>query len=182
MQIERVLKDDRLRVSKVSWKFRIPTMYKFAVIYPCNLKVAYFLTVSIVFSVYKQTLRLNNLKTRTAMNTRISVFIICVEAIIYLLLYDLHDCTFKKDFEVTENFKTLEVWRKLKRVISYRLFLKTMLCKIFWEKLKYQTKLNKTEKILITVFAYFFSVNVKKFVLQRRLDTRLCPHLILRFC
>ena len=29
------------------------------------------------------------------MNAKISVFIIRVEAIIYLLLYSLHDCTFK---------------------------------------------------------------------------------------
>ena len=30
------------------------------------------------------------------MDAKISVFVICVEAIIYLLLYSLHDCTFKK--------------------------------------------------------------------------------------
>ena len=30
------------------------------------------------------------------MNIEISVFIICIEAIIYLLLYNLHDCTFKE--------------------------------------------------------------------------------------
>ena len=29
------------------------------------------------------------------MNAKISVFVICIEATIYLLLYDLHDCTFK---------------------------------------------------------------------------------------
>ena len=29
------------------------------------------------------------------MNAKISVFVICVEAIIHLLLYNLHDCTFK---------------------------------------------------------------------------------------
>ena len=29
------------------------------------------------------------------MNAKISVFVICVELIIYLLLYNLHDCTFK---------------------------------------------------------------------------------------
>ena len=29
------------------------------------------------------------------MNVKISVFIICAEAIIYLLLYNLHDSTFK---------------------------------------------------------------------------------------
>ena len=34
------------------------------------------------------------MKTRTAMNMKISVFFICVEAIIYLLLYNLYDCTF----------------------------------------------------------------------------------------
>ena len=28
------------------------------------------------------------------MNARISVFVICVETIIYLILYNLHDCTF----------------------------------------------------------------------------------------
>ena len=28
------------------------------------------------------------------MNVKISVFVIYVEAIIYLLLYNLHDCTF----------------------------------------------------------------------------------------
>ena len=28
------------------------------------------------------------------MNAKISVFVICVEAIIYLLLHNLHDCTF----------------------------------------------------------------------------------------
>ena len=30
------------------------------------------------------------------MNAKMSVFVICVEAIIYFLLYNLHDCTFKK--------------------------------------------------------------------------------------
>ena len=34
MQIEKALINDRLRVSKVSWKFCIPTIYNFAVIYP----------------------------------------------------------------------------------------------------------------------------------------------------
>ena len=29
------------------------------------------------------------------MNAKFSVFVICVEAIIYLLLYNLRDCTFK---------------------------------------------------------------------------------------
>ena len=58
MQIEKALINDCLRISKVSRKFRIATIYNFAAIYPWNLqfssKVAYFLTVSFVFFVYKQ--------------------------------------------------------------------------------------------------------------------------------
>ena len=34
MQIEKALINDRLRISKVSEKFRITTIYNFAVIYP----------------------------------------------------------------------------------------------------------------------------------------------------
>ena len=41
----------------------------------------YFLVVSIAFHVDKQNLRLNNLKTRTAMNAKILVFVVCVEVI-----------------------------------------------------------------------------------------------------
>ena len=33
-----------------------------------------------------------------AMNKKLSVFVISAEAIIYLLLYDLHDCTFNNFF------------------------------------------------------------------------------------
>ena len=58
MQIEKALINDRLRLSKVSWKFRIPTIYSFTVIYSWNLlffkKIARFLTAPVVFSVYKQ--------------------------------------------------------------------------------------------------------------------------------
>ena len=48
------------------------------------------------------------------MNAEISLFVICVEAIIYLLLYDLHDCTFKF-VQVTTLVKTLS---KLTRQIQ----------------------------------------------------------------
>ena len=46
-----------------------------------------------------KTLRLNNLKSRAAINAKISVFVICVEVIIYLLLYNLHDGTFNKRYK-----------------------------------------------------------------------------------
>ena len=58
MQIEKAQIYDCLRVSKLSWKFCFPSIYNFAVIYPWNLlfseKVAYFLSVPIVFSVNKE--------------------------------------------------------------------------------------------------------------------------------
>ena len=47
------------------------------------------------FRFIKKILRPNNLRTRTTMNAKISVLVICIEGIIYLLLYNLTDCTFK---------------------------------------------------------------------------------------
>ena len=64
----------------------------------------------IVFSVYKQyvTVEFFSVKTRTAMNMVISVLVICVETVIYLLLYKLHDCTFngnkQLEFSVVNDF------------------------------------------------------------------------------
>ena len=45
------------------------------------------------FLFINKTLWLNNLKSRTEMNARISVFAICAKVIIYFFIYDLHDCT-----------------------------------------------------------------------------------------
>ena len=47
------------------------------------------------FPFINKTLWLSNLKTRTVMNEKISVFVIWVEAIIYFLLDNMHDFTFK---------------------------------------------------------------------------------------
>ena len=53
MQIEKSLINDRSRISKVSWKFRIPIINNFVVIDTRNLlffkKVAYLLTFSNAF-------------------------------------------------------------------------------------------------------------------------------------
>ena len=45
---------------------------------------------------------------KLVMNGEISVFCICVEAIMYLLLYNLHDCTFKEKFPVGSPFLVKE--------------------------------------------------------------------------
>ena len=65
------------------------------------MKIAIFLKSSLLFKFQvsflfiNKTLQLYNFKTRTAMNAKISVFVIGVEAIIYLLLNNVQDCTFK---------------------------------------------------------------------------------------
>ena len=88
MQTEKALINDRLRIPKVPCKLHILNLLFFK-------KVAYFL---LSFLFINKTLRLNNLNTRTAMYAKISVFAICVEAIMYLLSYNLHHCTFKVFF------------------------------------------------------------------------------------
>ena len=100
MQIEKALINDCLHVSKVSWKFLIPTISNFAVIHPmkiryCFKKVAYFFTVFLLLFLFiNKILRLNNLKTETDINAKTWVFVIWFEVIIYLLLHNLHDCNF----------------------------------------------------------------------------------------
>ena len=42
------------------------------------------------------------------MNAKVSVFFICVEVIIYWLLYNLHDCTFKKRLILFKAFIELQ--------------------------------------------------------------------------
>ena len=54
-----------------------------------------------LFSFINKTLRLNILKARAAMNVKLSVFDICVEAVIYLLLHNLHDSNFKECTEIS---------------------------------------------------------------------------------
>ena len=49
------------------------------------------------FLFIKNSLRLNKLKTATGLNAKVSVVVICVEAIIYLLLHNLHDCNFNTE-------------------------------------------------------------------------------------
>ena len=56
-----------------------------------------------------KTLQLNNLKTRTAMNAKISGIFICVEVTIYLLLGNFHDCI---QFQRTHINGSFSNWQK----------------------------------------------------------------------
>ena len=98
MQIEKARINYQLLASKVSWGFCITTLYNFAVIYPWNLlfslKVGYFLTVSIVFLFTNKLYGSITWKLEQLWMYTFQCFFICTEVIIYLLLHNLHDCTF----------------------------------------------------------------------------------------
>ena len=82
------------------------------------------------FLFINKTLRLNNLKTRTAMNAKISIFVICVEAIIYLSLHNFHDCTFKHtDFNLSYR---LIMDLSSQRATFVLFYLKTLFFSRFW--------------------------------------------------
>ena len=88
------------------------------------------------FLFVNKTLRLNIFKIRAAINLEISVFVICAEAIIYLLLFNLHDFTFKNRF--LRNY-----------------LYPSVLTKIFLFKLWQQEDLKRAKKLY---FMYYFPV------------------------
>ena len=63
---------------------------KFVILLKGNLL---FNTFYCLFCLYTNPLRLYNLKTNKAMNAKRSGFVIYVKGIIYLLLYNLNECT-----------------------------------------------------------------------------------------
>ena len=50
------------------------------------------------------------------MNAKISVFVICVKVIIYLLLHNLHDCTFKRCPDCQKIFPLLSTFSMIIQV------------------------------------------------------------------
>ena len=71
-------------------------------------------------------------KTRTAMNAKISMFVVCFEAITYLLLYNLHDCTFEKRFGIwlllTLYFLCLDFLSKFSWIRAFFIFFIELRC------------------------------------------------------
>ena len=62
------------------------------------MKVAYFLSFCCLFLFLNRALGLNILGAGAAMGAKLSVSGICDEAIIHLLLHNLHDCAFNFGF------------------------------------------------------------------------------------
>ena len=52
------------------------------------------------------------------MNAKISMFVVCVEAIIYFLLYNLHDCTFKRSPEHLEHTRIIYSMIKIVEILN----------------------------------------------------------------
>ena len=67
------------------------------------------------------------------MNAKISVFAICVKTIIYLLLYDLHDCTFKYLFSCIKlwRFQNARIFSGVSYQYNYTDSIKTVVQKYF---------------------------------------------------
>ena len=51
------------------------------------------------------------------MNVKISLFVICVEAIIYLLLYNLYECTFKRKIKLNWKQMVMLIYKKDQELI-----------------------------------------------------------------
>ena len=71
------------------------------------------------------------------MNAKISVFVIWVEAIMYLLLFNLHDCTF--------NFRKQNLFTELQNVIDWNAMLLKIDC-VFFEGNPRQSILQREAK------------------------------------
>ena len=106
------------------------------------------------------TLRFSNLKTRRVMNAKISVFVICVEAITYLLLRNPNAFTFKKNAErVSKDLKSskhhnIRFQMKEHLNIQCSLFKYFPLFSIFMFHFSYQILQNQKRKLFIHFFLF----------------------------
>ena len=63
-----------------------------------------------------------------AMDARISLFVICVKAVIYLLQYSLHDCTFKTNWIGSTKWTMDYIYKEWTIATDYFIFLKILIC------------------------------------------------------
>ena len=72
------------------------------------------------------------------MNAKTSVFVICVEAIMYLLLYNLYDCAFEKRKgncdKVYAKIQCKDITKKIFRIEIFQLILSK--CMVYFRDLK----------------------------------------------
>ena len=78
------------------------------------------------------------------MNAKISVFVICVEAIIYLLLCNLHDCTFNNVARLKAKIPTQLFFYKYSQVLKNSFFIEHL----HWRLLHNQYKVLALLKIV----------------------------------
>ena len=114
MQIKKTQICDRLSNWSVSWNFpfQLPIISQL-----CNLKICYFLKNSLLFNTfyclfcfYTNSLRLTNLKSKDAMNSKPLGLVIYDKVIFHLLSYNLRGCTFKSQFVLSKPWKFPRNW------------------------------------------------------------------------
>ena len=116
--------------------------------------MAYFLMFLLSFLVINKTLRRNNLKTRTVTNAKMSVLVICVETIIYLFLYKLHDCTYKYKcitLKIAKDLDTVILPSKVNCLMHHNFKMLSILT-ICWEKFLSCSRFLLCEKWISSIF------------------------------
>ena len=96
------------------------------------------------FLFINKTLRLNNFKTRTDIDAKMSVFASCVKVIIYLLLYNLHDSTFKTLNNLNPNF--------MKEIFIFLLIIPIVGMTYLWRIEKQQNMVTKVSELWVHIY------------------------------
>ena len=134
-----------LKCFKIILKISRSNYLQFSTNLPVKCTILQFLLSFLFINKY---LQLNNLKTRIAMNAKTSVFVICVETIIYLLLYNLYDCTFNVCATIItiycESCKESIQRNTCKKRFRYYLWSKMLLCTL------HNKNMSSDEKVLLS--------------------------------
>ena len=109
------------------------------------------------------------------MNMKISVFVTCVEAIIYLLLYNLHDCTLKKDNEQNIIWNYFDPFLKCLKCFSSSLAFRICIVLTFYFKNYSLFGPIWTKRTISGV------TSIKKFVISAKYERKKSA-LIIKFC
>ena len=85
------------------------------------VKFAIFLKRRLLFSVCKQNFTAQYLKNQNSYECK-NFSVVCVEAIIFLRLYNLHNCTFKCNFKFKKKRKSdsITCWKPRKKTWYYK--------------------------------------------------------------
>ena len=97
------------------------------------------------------------MKTKTVLNVKILVFVICVAVIKYLLLHNLLDCTFKNMDKISKVLKSSKhhniIWFQMKEHLNIQY--------LFIQYFSYQVLWNQKGQPFIHFFSFVLNVILK---------------------